>query len=288
MTGSRLCPSWADTRVRPHKRIHGGRMAKSRPRHASMLPPSARWIPIFFIPLLIALGCGGGGKSPNTFASFKPDSNVYSAVSPDFPQYKIRTIAVLPLEVKVDDPSIPSDAGLQLANFFYERLNTYDVYKVERPAGRVREGIEIELKKTFPLLPSLPKEGEMEGKPDSEEGSATAREVVEGGVEDVLRYDGVVTGVITRYKEREGISVAALNPASVQYDIYMVSLKDGKILWKATFNETQEALVDNLLEIGRFIRGGGGWQTRETLSKLGMERVVRTFPGIEGSSEKKD
>jgi hypothetical protein len=90
----------------------------------------------------------------------------------------------------------------------------------------------------------------------------------------------VLTGVITRYDNRQGTSLAVDQPASVAYEAYLISARDGEILWRARFDETQKPLFDNLLLAGRFLKGGGVWQTNDTLARIGLERVVKTFPGI--------
>jgi hypothetical protein len=46
----------------------------------------------------------------------------------------------------------------------------------------------------------------------------------------------------------------------------------------------QPPLLDNLLLMGRFLQGGGVWQTSDTLTRLGLERVIKTFPGIARSA----
>jgi hypothetical protein len=56
------------------------------------------------------------------------------------------------------------------------------------------------------------------------------------------------------------------------------------MLWRSRFDETQKPLLDNLLRVGRFLQGGGVWQTSETLTRIGLERVIETFPGIAPSA----
>jgi hypothetical protein len=92
--------------------------------------------------------------------------------------------------------------------------------------------------------------------------------------------DAVITGVILRYEDRDGHALAVDWPASVAYDAYLISARDGAMLWRARFDETQKPLLDNLLLVGRFLQGGGVRQTSDTLTHLGLERVIKTFPGI--------
>jgi hypothetical protein len=92
--------------------------------------------------------------------------------------------------------------------------------------------------------------------------------------------DAVLTGIITRYDDRQGSALLVDQPASVAYEVFLISARDGEILWRARFDETQQPLFDNLLLAGRFFKGGGVWQTNDTLARIGLARVVRTFPGI--------
>jgi hypothetical protein len=86
--------------------------------------------------------------------------------------------------------------------------------------------------------------------------------------------------VILRYEDRDGHALAVDRPASVAYEAYLIGARDGEMLWRARFDETQKPLLDNLLLVGRFLRGGGVWQTSDTLTRIGLERVLETFPGI--------
>jgi hypothetical protein len=96
--------------------------------------------------------------------------------------------------------------------------------------------------------------------------------------------DAVLTGVIIRYEDRNGHALSVDRPASVAYEAYLIGARDGAMLWRARFDETQKPLLDNLLLVGRFLRGGGVWQTSDTLTRIGLERVLETFPGIARSA----
>ena len=98
--------------------------------------------------------------------------------------------------------------------------------------------------------------------------------------EEPEALDAVVNGVITRYTDRNEIPLAAEKPPSISFDIYLISVRDGKILWGARFDETQKFLNANLLLLPRFIKGGGVWRSNDTSAQIVMERVTDTFPGI--------
>ena len=47
--------------------------------------------------------------------------------------------------------------------------------------------------------------------------------------------DAVLTGIITRYDDRQGSALLVDQPASVAYEAYLISARDGEILWRARF-----------------------------------------------------
>ncbi len=263
---------------------------------------------------LILLGASvlGAGCTSKYVTDFTPPTNVVSEVSPDIRSYPLRNIAVIPFRNNTNSP----DAGNKLAQFFYTELLSHNRHNVTPPV-RLEESEEVELE--FRVDPSrragtVNREANLEvleravsrflnqvqpytttrelvfpGEhpeidPGAEPEEALAGEYrfpevtageAEGGI------DAVVTGVIARYENRDGSPIAADSPPSVAFDVYLLSAKDGKVIWYVSFDETQEPLSENLLKIGRFFRGGGIWQSNDTLSRLGMERVMQTFPGIE-------
>lgn len=95
-----------------------------------------------------------------------------------------------------------------------------------------------------------------------------------------LEVDGVVAGYIYCYRERKGYAYSAEKPASVSFEISLVRVSDGAVVWNSYFDKTQESLMENLLHISTFIKGGGKWVTARQLSAEGMDRMMETFPGL--------
>lgn len=96
-----------------------------------------------------------------------------------------------------------------------------------------------------------------------------------------LGVDGIAVGFVYCYREREGYAYSAEKPASVSFELSLVRVSDGAILWSSYFDKTQESLMENLLQIATFIRGGGKWVTARQLSAEGMDRMMESFPGIQ-------
>jgi hypothetical protein len=97
--------------------------------------------------------------------------------------------------------------------------------------------------------------------------------------------EGVLGGHVYRWREREGTELAVNRPASVAFDLYLMSTGDGMILWKARFDKTQASLSENLLDIQTFLKAKGQWMTAEELAQMGLTEVVETFPKGEKGKE---
>ena len=237
-------------------------------------------------------------------------SNVSATVRPDIRKYNLRNIAVMPFRNNTDSP----EAGHKVAAFFYHEMATRKRYSVTPPVRLdLTEEIELEfrvdpsrragtvnreenlrllgravsnyLKQVAPYTTteSLVFSGETPAKSPDEDSGAVTGEIRSSAVkpgEESQALDAVVTGVITRYRNRDGTPLTADHPSSVSFDVFLISVHDGKILWSATFEETQEFLSENLLLLPRFLEGGGLWQSNDKLARIGMARVLDTFPGI--------
>jgi len=84
----------------------------------------------------------------------------------------------------------------------------------------------------------------------------------------------VLCGTVTRYRQRQGSAYGVTRAASVAFDIQLVSVDSGKVLWTGSFDETQEPLTSNLLNWWQFWEAGPRWLTVEELAHLGVERLL--------------
>jgi len=95
----------------------------------------------------------------------------------------------------------------------------------------------------------------------------------------------VVLGALTRYREREGSAWGARTPATVWYQAVLIDAVTGSILSRERFEHTQQPLSQNVLDLPRFLQGGGRWVTRREMldGALGetagqIARAIRTMP----------
>jgi len=94
-----------------------------------------------------------------------------------------------------------------------------------------------------------------------------------------LNADYLFVGYLFRFQERVGSSIGVEKPASVGFDIHLIRLRDGKMVWEGRFDETQRPLSENLLKMGAFVRRKASWLKAEELSGVGMDEMLKKLPG---------
>jgi len=90
--------------------------------------------------------------------------------------------------------------------------------------------------------------------------------------------EAVLTGIVTRYEEREGGPLGVRKPASVGFEVNLTSTLDGTLLWHSRYAETQKSLVEDLGMIFTFFKRRGRWLTADELAREGVEEVLKTLP----------
>lgn len=93
----------------------------------------------------------------------------------------------------------------------------------------------------------------------------------------MLGADLVFQGYLYRFKQRVGKDYSAESPASVAFDLYLIDSREQKVVWSAFFDETQQALTDDLRFIGTFFRRGGRWITAEEMAEEAMQDMFKEF-----------
>lgn len=96
-----------------------------------------------------------------------------------------------------------------------------------------------------------------------------------------LGTDFLAVGYVYRYIERVGYEYGAEHPASVAFEIHLMKITDGKVIWRGIFDKTQKSLMEDVFQISSFFKGGGKWLTARQLTKQGMDKAFETFPKLE-------
>lgn len=94
----------------------------------------------------------------------------------------------------------------------------------------------------------------------------------------ILGADAVVTGHIYRFQERRGRKYSVESPAAVTFDIHIIKVNGGGIIWSGKFDETQKSLDKNLFNLTRFIKRRGRWITARHMAVTGLDDLFEEIP----------
>lgn len=92
-----------------------------------------------------------------------------------------------------------------------------------------------------------------------------------------LKADMVFQGYLYRFKDRVGANYSAESAASVAFDVYLIDCVEQKLVWSGYFDQTQQALTDDLRYIGSFFNRGGRWITAEEMATTAMDDMFKEF-----------
>ncbi|MDA8139704.1 MAG: hypothetical protein M0036_13720 [Desulfobacteraceae bacterium] len=94
----------------------------------------------------------------------------------------------------------------------------------------------------------------------------------------ILNVDAVMIGTVWRYRDRGTVNGMPDSPASVAFAIYLVEAATGRVLWRGLFDETQQALFDNVLNAKKNLKMGLKWLSANELAEYGVREVFNKFP----------
>jgi hypothetical protein len=90
-----------------------------------------------------------------------------------------------------------------------------------------------------------------------------------------MGVDLLVVPQILEWREREGPEYAAVAPATVAMDTYVIDAKGESLISRSHYDVTQSALASNLLELGSFIKRSGKWTPASELAEEGMLKAIK-------------
>ncbi len=90
--------------------------------------------------------------------------------------------------------------------------------------------------------------------------------------------DAILTGHLYRLRERVGAAYGVSQPASVAFDLHLISVQDGRLIWAGQFDETQRSLSEDLWRVDAFLRRGASWLTAEALALDGLTHIIAKMP----------
>ena len=97
-------------------------------------------------------------------------------------------------------------------------------------------------------------------------------------ISQATRCDGVLETTLGRYRDRIGSTLSATVPAAAAFSMELVEGKSGVSVWSASFNETQQALTENIFSFKKAESRHFQWITVEQLVRNGLKSRFSHFP----------
>ena len=132
-------------------------------------------------------------------------------------------------------------------------------------------------RKDLELVPETQAEGVLSTILSGKSAALSERELLIK-VGSAMGVDAVLAGKVYRFAERDGTSFSAKSPASVAFELDLVRISDGHVVWNGHFDETQKSLFEDLFQWNTFWQRKARWITAEQLATEGLNRVFETFP----------
>lgn len=93
-----------------------------------------------------------------------------------------------------------------------------------------------------------------------------------------INCNAVLESTVKRFSQRVGGRYSVESPASVGFEMRLISIETGLILWSAKFDEVQKSVMENILEWNKASTRGFVWVTAEELMQEGGRRKLADSP----------
>lgn len=90
-----------------------------------------------------------------------------------------------------------------------------------------------------------------------------------------LKCNAVLVTTLSRFIQRVGGDYGVDSPASAAFSLKLFDTSDGSVIWSATFDETQQSFLSNVMSAHKY---GLKWLTVEELVTLGINEKVEQSP----------
>jgi hypothetical protein len=89
--------------------------------------------------------------------------------------------------------------------------------------------------------------------------------------------EAILLGRIFHYKDRKGGNYSVSEPSRVAFDMKIIRIFDGHVLFQCEFDETQKPLLSNILSIGTFMKRKGRWVNAEEMALKAIDDALEDY-----------
>lgn len=196
-------------------------------------------------------------STEQTVKGFIPTGDLQAHAVPSIKQVRVETIAVMPVIAS------PGDNGDVVADGGPDAV-TAELYTQAAIAGG------------WDVVPQDDVLRAMSNLPPTNPLNLDANALKVG---HALSVNGVLYGILERYREREGLDYAAASPASVAFTLKFVDMNTGQVVWTAKFAKAQKALAQNVFEVANFVQHQARWVRAHEIAQDGVTQAVANLHG---------
>ena len=100
------------------------------------------------------------------------------------------------------------------------------------------------------------------------------------GIADKLGSDATLIVTLHSLRQREGDKYSSDTPTSLAFKYHLIRSADGQAVCTGSFDETQEALTDNILKLKSAIKRGFKWISVEDLAREAFKSKFASCPAL--------
>ncbi len=89
------------------------------------------------------------------------------------------------------------------------------------------------------------------------------------------QVDFLLVPQILNWHQRQGSRAGVTHAAHVRAEFFLLDIRQGRVFRRSVYEVEQEGLVDNFLNVGDFVKRGGGWVTAEELTQEAITKAVK-------------
>ena len=92
------------------------------------------------------------------------------------------------------------------------------------------------------------------------------------------KADAVLAGYLYAFRDRTGGSYGVERSAHVAFELVLIGVGNGRILWQRSFQETQKPLSEDITKLGTFLKRGGRWISASEMGANALQEMLKSIP----------
>ena len=95
---------------------------------------------------------------------------------------------------------------------------------------------------------------------------------------EALDMQVVMVGTVWQYREKGALADMPESAAAMGFAVYLIDVKTGVRFWRGAFDETPQALTDDVVDGFKQLGMGLRWLSADALARYGVKSVLKKLP----------